>query len=92
MQSSASNADLVISLQQFSDSIHMDKEAPIADQIFARYNVNFIGEQDLYFSWHIVCWMCGSASGTFNFFIAIFLFWAQILLGAPSCYLATNLD
>jgi hypothetical protein len=36
--------------------------------------------------------MCGSASGTFNFFIAIFLFWAQILLGAPSCYLATNLD
>jgi hypothetical protein len=44
MYSSASNADLVISLQQLSDSIHMDKEAPIADQIFARYNVNFIGE------------------------------------------------
>jgi hypothetical protein len=87
MYSSASNADLVISLQQFSDSIHMDKEAPIADQIFARYNVNFIGEQDLYFSWHIVCWMCGSASAslvlsTFSlqfFFFELKSFWGHLL-------------
>jgi hypothetical protein len=65
----------------------MDKEAPIADQISARYNMNFIGEQDLYFSWHIFCWMCGSASASLVlstsslqfFFFELKFFWGHLL-------------